>query len=148
MTESIIKIIQGTWLLSSMKIIYSNGQTIDMYGENPLGITVFDANGYMTAQMGSSTRSNFVSDIVNQGTSEEIMGAYKSYMAFFGRYSEHSTGTLIIKLDSCLFPNWQGKEIIRYAEVVDNFLYLTTPPTKLGSDNIIVKAIWQRPLAF
>ena len=144
MKKSILYDIQGTWLLISMNIIDSSGQSFDMYGKDPLGISTFDAKGYLNAQMGASNRTLFASEIVNQGSAEEIKSAYKSYMAFFGRYKETSPGTLSIRLEGCLFPNWQEKEIIRYAEISDNLLYLSTPPTPFGSITAIVKAIWKK----
>lgn len=144
MRTSIIKEIEGTWLLRAMNTISSNGTTKNIYGEEPLGITMFDAKGYMNAQMGSSTRSFFESDVIDRGTPDEIIPAYKNYMAFFGQYKENPSGTLIIRLEGCLFPNWQGKDIIRYAEITNNILFLTTPPFLMASEEIIIKAIWNR----
>jgi hypothetical protein len=144
MKESIIEQIPGTWLLVSMKIIHSNGVTNDMYGENPLGISMFDNSGYMNAQMGSSKRSDFITSSLNSGTSEEITSAYQTYMAFYGRYKEKSPGILTVQIEDCLFPNWKGIEIIRYAEISGNLLTLSTPETKTGSDNPYVKAIWRK----
>jgi hypothetical protein len=144
MEKSILNDIQGTWLLMSMNIIDSSGQSYDMYGKDPQGISTFDTKGYLNAQMGASGRPLFASEILNQGSAEEITSAYKSYMAFFGRYKETSPGTLSIRLEGCLFPNWEGKEIIRYAEITDNLLYLTTPPTQFGNITAIVKAVWKK----
>lgn len=142
MGKSILHDIQGTWLLKSMNIIDSSGQSYDMFGKDPLGISTFDAKGYLNAQMSACSRTLFASEIVSQGSAEEILLAYKSYMAFFGRYKELSPGTLSIHLEGCLFPNWQNKEIIRYAEISDNLLYLSTPPTPFGNTMAIVKAVW------
>lgn len=142
--KTVIDAIYGTWILSSMKIMYSNSTTADMYGANPIGVAIFNSDGYLSAQMGSSTRPNFEIDQINQGTSEEISSAYKNYMAFFGHYSEHSPGNLIINIEGCLFPNWQGKQIIRFAEIVDNHLFLTTPQTKLGTNTVIIKSVWKK----
>lgn len=144
MKESIIENIKGTWLLVSMKIIHTNGETADMFGENPQGISMFDAEGFMNAQMGSGIRPNFVSDSVNTGTSEEIANAYQTYMAFYGRYAEKSPGILTVHIENSLFPNWKGKEIIRYAEINGNLLILSTPETKTEGDSFYVKAVWHR----
>ncbi|HEX3009187.1 MAG TPA: lipocalin-like domain-containing protein [Bacteroidales bacterium] len=144
MKTSLIKNIQGTWLLSSMKIINDNGDIRDLFGESSIGITTFDASGYVNSQMGSLTRPKFRSEIINQGTPDEIIAAYNNYMAFFGRYREDSPNTLIIHLEGCLFPNWQGKEITRIAEIKDNLLFLSTPPTRFGVVDAVVKATWIR----
>lgn len=144
MKESINEGIQGTWLLISMKIIHTNGETTDMFEGVALGISMFDADGFMSAQMGSGIRPDFKSDSVNAGTSEEIAHAYQTYMAFYGRYKEKSPGTLTVQIENCLFPNWKGKEITRYAEIKGNLLTLTTPETKTENDSFYVKAEWRR----
>lgn len=139
MKESIIEQIKGTWLLVSMKIVHANGETTDMFGENPQGISMFDDNGYMNAQMGFQNRP-----AVNNGTSEEITHAYQTYMAFYGRYTEKSPGILTVQIENCLLPNWKGIELIRYAEVNGTILTLSTPETKTESDNFYVKAVWRK----
>lgn len=144
MKSSVLKEIQGTWHLKSINLVHSNGIQTEMFGENPNGIAMFDSDGYMNTQMGAHNRPLFSSESINQGTPEEISMAFNSYMAFYGKYSEVSPGTLSVRIVACLFPNWVEKEIIRYAEIADNTLILLTPPTKIGLDEIIVKAIWQR----
>jgi hypothetical protein len=144
MKEYLIEQIIGTWLLVSMKIIHRNGQTTDMFGENPQGISMFNADGFMNAQMGSGIRPDFKSDSVNTGTLEEIAHAYQTYMAFYGRYTEKTPGTLTVQVENCLFPNWKGKEITRYAEIIGNLLTLSTPETKTENDSFYVKAEWRR----
>jgi hypothetical protein len=144
MKESIIEQIKGTWLLTSMKVIHSNGEASDMLGENPQGISTFDDNGYMNAQMGFRNRPDFISDSINSGTSEEITRAYQTYLSFYGRYTEKTPGTLTVQIENCLFPNWKGKEIIRYAEINGNLLILSTPETKTENGNFFVKAVWRK----
>ncbi len=142
MNTSVLSQIQGTWILESMSFRDQQGKEVDLYGKSPLGIAMFDASGYMNAQMGAGNRALFKSGAPAHGTQDEIVNAYNSYMTFFGKYVEKSPGTLSIKLEGCLFPNWQGKEMIRYAEVRENKLYLITPPTLLGDHEIVVRAVW------
>ena len=146
MNNSVLSQIQGTWILESMSFKDQEGKDVDLYGKNPIGIAMFDASGYMNAQMGASNRVFFNGDAPAQGTSEEITSAFNSYMAFFGKYVEKSTGKLSIKLTGCLFPNWQAKEMIRYAEIKKNKLYLSTPPILMGDHEIAVQALWNKAL--
>ena len=136
--------ITGTWILVSMDSISSDGQMKEIYGKDPFGIAIFDEAGYLNMQLGSKNRKLFNSDALNKGTCEEVMNAFNSYMAFYGKYSEKSPGILSVKLEGSLFPNWQGKEIIRYVEIADNTMFLTTPQTKLGSNDVVVKAKWRK----
>lgn len=144
MSNSIIKSIQGSWLLVSMTYENNEGETIDLYGKDPLGIISYDASGYMNAQMGYRDRNNFVSGALSGGTVDEISQAYKSYMAYFGRYREDTPGVIIHEVEGCLFPNWRGNEEIRYAKLENEFLVLSTPPIQFGEGEIVIKAVWRR----
>lgn len=144
MSPAIIDNLPGTWLLESIKLINSSGNAKNMYGEKPIGMVMFDANGYMNAQLGSSSRTLFASDVLDEGTADEIKQAYNNYMAFYGQYKEPAPGTLSIALMGCTFPNWQGKEIIRYAEIENDLLLLSTPPTPVGPEYYTVRATWRK----
>lgn len=144
MSNSVLLQIQGTWVLESMSFNDKDGNEVDLYGTHPIGVAMFDSNGYMNAQMGASGRASFAKDAPSQGTMDEVANAFSSYMAFFGKYEEQSPGVLNIRLLGCLFPNWQTKEMIRYASIVEDRLHLTTPPTLVGNYEIVVRAIWKR----
>lgn len=145
MTESLLSQIQGSWLLVSMTYDDNAGNTVHLYGENPYGILTYDSSGYMNAQMGFHTRGFFKSDSLSDGSTDEIIGAYTTYMAYYGKYWEKSRGVLIHQVTASLFPNWQGKEEIRYATIEKGLLVITTPPTLVKEMDVVIKAVWQRP---
>jgi hypothetical protein len=145
MATSIQSDILGTWLLVSMTYENAEGRKINLYGENPRGILMYDTSGYMNAQMGFAHKNIFKSNSLGDGSSEEISSAYKSYMGYYGKYYESSPGVVVHEVDDCLFPNWRGKKEIRYATIKNNILIITTPPTLFGNHEIVIEAIWRRP---
>ncbi len=142
--ESVLKQIEGSWLLVSMTYM-ADGSEVNLYGKDPIGILTYDKNGHMNAQMGYSNRTNFQNQSLGEGTVDEITQAYKTYMAYYGRYFEKEPGTVVHKVESCLFPNWKGKEEIRYANIQNGYLVITTPPTLVGNTEVTIKAVWRRP---
>lgn len=144
MNTSIIESLKGSWMLVSMSYENKNGETVHLYGENPIGILTYDNNGYMNAQMGFRHRSNFTTDSLGDGSSEEIISAYKSYMAYFGRYYEKEPGVIVHQVEGCLFPNWQNHNEIRYATIKNDLLIISTPEIIFDNYSIIIKAVWKR----
>lgn len=144
MKTSIIESLKGSWMLVSMSYENANGEIVHLYGENPIGILTYDDNGYMNAQMGFRYRSNFTTESLGDGNPEEIMSAYKSYMAYFGRYYEKEPGVIVHHVEGCLFPNWQHRDEIRYAKIEDNLLVISTPKIEFENHSIVIKAIWKR----
>ena len=145
MAVSLISQIKGTWILVSMTYEDKDSNIIDLYGKEPFGILTYDSSGYMNAQMGYNNRKLFQNDSLADGSPEEIKNAYTTYMGYYGKYREPSPGVLVHEVKGCLFPNWQGKEEIRYATIENEQLVITTPPTLFGNGEIIIKAVWRKP---
>jgi hypothetical protein len=144
MNSALLNEIMGSWILKSMTFNDNDGKEVDLYGKSPMGILTYDKSGYMNAQMGYCNRQNFQHQSLGEGSTEEITNAYKTYMAYYGKYYEKEPGMIIHKVEGCLFPNWQGKEEIRYARIEDGLLIITTLPMLVGSGEVILKAVWRR----
>lgn len=145
MNESIKEKIIGTWKLVSWVYKNEKGETFDYFGETPVGILMYDRNGYMNAQLMKNDRKNFTSVAsIATGNKEEIAEAYKSYAAYFGKYYERSPGELIHTVEGSLFPNWVGNDEVRYGKVVDDFLILSAPPVKTENGEIVFFVTWKR----
>jgi hypothetical protein len=134
----------GTWRLVSMTYKDRDGKDVHFFGEQPLGVLTYDPNGIINVQFMKKRRDNFASDAYGTGSADEITQAFKSYQAYFGSYFEKEPGVIVHKIEGCIFPNWSGKEEIRYARIEGNKLTLTTPPTRVGDQEISVDAVWQR----
>jgi hypothetical protein len=101
--------IVGTWTLVSIYSERQDGSKFDTYGPNPKGIVIFDANGHYSLQiMSSSGRLKFASNDRTKGTPEENKSVAENTIAHFGTYSVDEGG-LVLHLEGCSFPNWDGQ---------------------------------------
>lgn len=144
MKKSLKNEILGIWKLVSWKYLNSNKESVDFFGKNPQGFLVYDASGYMCTQLMRGSRSNFISESMTAGTSEEVGNAYFEYLAYWGKYYEKTPGELIHEVEGSLFPNWMGANQIRYGKIDGTYLTLSTPPLPALGKKIEFDLIWKR----
>jgi len=136
--------IKGSWKLISIYYFFADGTQIDMYGENPIGILMYDDNGYMNAQLGRNHREEVCSykECMNDlATKSQI---FDSFMAYYGKYYEESPGKIIHLVEGCINPFWIGQKEIRYVDVQGDILKIWTPPTPIDGRQAIIEVFWQR----
>ena len=142
--EAIGNRIVGTWKLVSWTYVSPEGETVDFFGKESQGILMYDTTGYMNAQLMRNPRRNMSVERLFEGPVEEVAHAYATYAAYFGRYFERSPGEIIHVVEGSLFPNWTGKEEIRYAILEGDFLTLSAPPVELAGHQITFSVRWRR----
>lgn len=142
--EDILTQIVGTWKLISWKYKDENGNEVDFFGKDPIGILMYDNEGYMNVQIHKSDRPNFDTDGLLEGTTEEVGNAFTSYVAYYGKYSQEEPGILTHDVEGSLFPNWQDNFQKRYAEIEGDLLTLSTPPLSTGGQRINFTLQWRR----
>lgn len=142
--DNILTEIVGTWKLISWKYKNVDGEEVDFFGEHPVGILMYDNEGYMNVQIHRSQRDKFNTDGLLDGDAEEISGAFKSYVAYYGKYTQEEPGIITHSVEGSLFPNWQDNFQKRYAQIVGNRLTLSTPPLSTGGKHINFTLEWVR----
>src|SRR5262245_19685894 len=89
---------------------------------------MYDATGYMAAQLLPLDRPKFASGNRLQGTQEEIKAAFDGYFAYFGPYEvNEAEGVVILHVRGSIFPNDVGMDNIRYYEFSGDRLTLSPP---------------------
>jgi len=134
----------GTWKLLSFVIHFPDGTIMEPYGDNPMGMAMFDENNNFVAQLMKSDRKEFDANNQLGGTPDEIKEAFEGYTAYYGTYEVKDDKTLVNRVEGSLYPNWIGGEQIRYYEFYDNFCDLRTPPTKAGDIEYTGLLKWER----
>lgn len=143
-TTALSKEVLGTWKLVSWTYKNEKGEEINYFGENPTGILMYTESGYMSVHIMKDNRKKFENDGMYDGKPEEIIDAFKTYFAYFGRFEEKKPGVLKHTVEGGTFPNWLGNIEERYGEIRGNKMILSTPPIKTGDHDIIFNVVWER----
>jgi hypothetical protein len=132
----------GTWTLVSIQL-EKDGKTIDMYGPNPQGQQIFDANGRYSLITTRSDIPKFASNNRVEGTSDENKAVVQGSMAFFGTYTvDESAKTLTQHVEGSSFPNFSGTDRKVFFSISGDELHFTTiTATSVGGT---VHLVWKR----
>lgn len=135
----------GVWDVVSFEMHLPDGKVIHPFGERPVGRVIYSAAGHMAVQLMRGDRPPFASDDLRDGDPEEIQAAFKGYVAYYGPYEVHESERKVIHhVEASLFPNWIGGELVRFYELSDDLLTLTTPPVKYGGGDTTSILVWKR----
>jgi hypothetical protein len=131
----------GTWMLASWEQKKGDGTKVRRYGENPVGIAFFDADGRYIITVMRSDRAKYASGTLWQGTAEENKATADGTITYFGTYSvSEADSGIAIHIDGSSFPNWNGVDQKRIVAITGDQLTLTVrPPT-----GEIVDVVWKR----
>jgi hypothetical protein len=131
----------GTWKLVSASSTTSAGEPSEVpYGPSPVGFLTYTGDGRVTALISYGGRKPLP---FGGGTQEEQAVAFKTFLAYAGRYSiSGEKVTHYIEVSS--IQNYVNKELVRNLRFQGDRIILTTPPTMVNGKTQTVELIWQR----
>jgi hypothetical protein len=131
----------GTWQLVSASSKTSKGEQGEPpYGLNPLGFLTYTADGRVTALISYGGRKTLSGA---GGTLEEQAEAFKTFLAYAGRYSiAGDKVTHTIEVSS--IQNYVDRDLVRSVQFQGDRITLVTPPTLVNGKIQTVELIWQR----
>jgi Lipocalin-like domain len=131
----------GTWTLVSA-INEQGGKTTDTYGPHPKGILTVDANGRYVLVIARADLPKVASNNRTTATPEENKAIVQGSGAHFGTISVNTADkTITFKIETSLFPNWDGTEQKRPFTVTGDELQYTVPAASGGGTATVV---WKR----
>ena len=134
--------IVGTWTLVS-SVTERDGTKTDQFGSGAKGMLTLDAEGHFMLTIIGPDLPKFASNNRATGTSEENKAVISKSIAMIGTYSVNSADrTLIFKVDSASFPNWNGTEQKRMlvSGNADELKYITPTASSGGVGTVT----WRR----
>jgi hypothetical protein len=136
----------GAWRLLSYETTRPDGTVTLPLGEEPIGLAVFTADGFVSAHLMRRDRPRFESGEHTRGTPAEVAAAFRDCVAYFGKCEiDESTRTLATRVEGSLFPNWIGGEQVRSYEFRDGKLVLMPPDVHLASgQSVSIRLTWER----
>ena len=138
-------VLVGTWRLVSFESKTAGGAIRHQLGPAATGRLVYDAAGYMSAQLMDPERPQFASGDLTQGSDTEVRAAVAGYIAYYGTYTiDQTRGVVTHHVQGALFPNWVGGDQTRYFRLDGNRLTVTTPPIRIGGEDSRTVLVWER----
>lgn len=116
----------GTWELESWTIGYSDRDEFTYpYGEDPQGLLLYSADGWMSASIARRERARLPEEISYRKLPDGLKAeAFSSYFHYAGRYRVVD-GDVIHYVTQSLNPNFPGTEQLRHAELDGQTLVLS-----------------------
>ena len=134
----------GTWKLVSYTSDVDGNITYPL-GKDAAGQLMYDANGYMAAQITDVHRPKFATEDFRKLAPEEMSAAFKGYVAYFGTYEiDEEKKAVIHHVVNSLLPNWMGTDLIRLYEFTGNRMTLRSEAMVRGSHIIVLTLVWER----
>ena len=133
--------LHGTWKLVSASSTTSTGDRVETpYGSNPSGLLTYTADGRVTALISYDSRKPLS---FGGGTPEEQAEAFKTFLAYAGRYSV-SGDTVTHHIEISSIQNYVNKDLVRSVKFQDDQLTLLTPPTLVNGKIQTIELTWRR----
>ena len=139
---TIPKELVGTWTIVSITL-EKDGKTTDLYGPNPQGRRMIDADGHFSYIVTRADLPKFASNNRAAGTPEENKAVVQGSIAFFGTLTvNEAEKTYTTHTEVCTLPNWVGLDRkVSYAIQGDE-LDATTSGSSAGEG--IVRVVYKR----
>jgi hypothetical protein len=135
----------GPWHLSAYEGRADDGSITYPFTARPEGMLTYNPDGSMMVIIMKPDRPRFESNDFSTGSDAEVRAAYEGFLAYCGRFVlDAQAGTVTHIPDQAHFPNWIGTPLMRFAELTEEQLSLSTPPTLAGGKLRKFYLIWKR----
>src|SRR2546427_82095 len=131
----------GTWTLVST-VTEQGGNKTDIYGPNPKGILMVDANGRYVIAFARADLPKIASNNRTTATPEENKAIVGGSITHFGTISVNAADkTFTFKIETATFPNWSGTAQKRPFTISGDQLRYTAAAASGGGTATVV---WKR----
>ncbi len=135
----------GLWRLTSCESSDSGRVVLRPFGEHPVGQIRYDAHGDMSTVLMKPGRPLFASGDRRGATDAELRAAFEGFDSYFRTYSlDTANGTVTHHVTGAAYPNWVGRNQLRYYRIEGTQLVLSTRPFQLGGRALTTVCVWER----
>ncbi|MHB1947231.1 MAG: lipocalin-like domain-containing protein [Gammaproteobacteria bacterium] len=129
----------GTWRLISYAVIDSAGNEHYTYGEDAIGLLMYDDKGQMSVQICRVNRKVSNNENFTRKDLADLQFIPKDYLAYFGRYEiDHEKEIVRHFIEAHIFPSSVGKIFERQYQLIEDRVILRT------LDKPQREVIWQK----
>jgi len=134
----------GAWTLLRVDNVYPDGRRVELYGPNPQGLWLIDAQGHYMMQIVRAQRTPSAAGDKSKGTPEEYRAAALDFNAHYGTVS--ADGSLLhTHIDHASFPNWDGRDSDSpYTLKGEELTYIVAKPSSGVAEGAHGEVVWRR----
>jgi hypothetical protein len=137
-TQTTPKELVGTWTIVAITL-EKDGKKTDLFGPNPQGRRIIDADGHVAYMVTRADLPKFTSNNRAAGTPEENKAVVQGSIAYFGTVTaDEADKTYTQHIEVCSFPNWIGTERKTTYTVNGDELDTTTSGSSVGEGTVHV----------
>ncbi len=119
----------GSWSLERFDIVSPEG-VVKPWGEKASGLLIYSPDGHMSVSINRA---------LDKSEPNESKAIFDSILFYSGTF-QIDGNTIRHQVTQASNPSRIGKEMIRYAELPEGFLVLTTPKENFGT----AKLVWRK----
>ena len=128
----------GTWTIVSITL-EKDGKKTDVFGPNPQGRLILDADGHVAYMVTRADLPKFASNNRAAGTPEENKAVVQGSIFYFGTVTTNEADkTRTTHIEVCSFPNWVGIERKSTYTINGDELDTTTSGSSVGEGTVRV----------
>jgi hypothetical protein len=134
----------GAWTLVRCDNVYPDGHRVALYGPDPDGMWLIDAQGDYMMQIVRAKRMPFAVNDKSKGTADEYRAASMDSNAHYGHISADG-GVIHNQIVHASFPNWDGKAgDSGYTINGDELTYHVAKPSSGAAEGAHGEVVWRR----
>jgi hypothetical protein len=134
----------GAWILVRCDNVYPDGHRVELYGPNPQGLWLIDAQGNYMMQIVRAQRMPFATNDKSKGTPEEYRAASMDFNAHYGTVSVDGM-VMHSHIKQASFPNWDGKGgDSSFVIKGDELTYTVAKPSSGAAEGAHGEVVWRR----
>ena len=134
----------GAWTLVRCDNVYPDGHRVALYGPNPEGMWLIDAQGDYMMQIVRAKRMPFAVNDKSKGTPDEYRAASMDSNAHYGHIGADAS-VIRTQIVHASFPNWDGKNgDSGYTINGDELTYRVAKPSSGAAEGAHGEVVWRR----
>lgn len=134
----------GAWTLVRCDNVYPDGHRVELYGPDPTGMWLIDAQGDYMMQIVRAKRLPFAANDKSRGTPEEYRAASMDSNAHYGHVSADDK-IMHSEIVHASFPNWDGRSSqSSYTLKGDELTYRVAKPSSGAAEGAYGEVVWRR----
>jgi hypothetical protein len=134
----------GCWTLVGWSGVVGSGRRVEHGGAQPSGVLIYLPSARMAVQIQHDDRARFGSKDLDAGTEALQAAAYRTYIAYAGRFSVPEAGVVVHHVEQALHPDQLGMDKRRAYELDGEELVLHTQDVITDGEPATSALRWRR----